>query len=248
MTSEEIKLAVREKYGTIARESGSCCNCGCGSDDAEVSVKMSDSYANANEQIVGTADMGLGCGTPTAFAELKQGMVVLDLGSGAGIDVFLAAREVGPAGKVIGLDMTDEMLAKARQNKEKLGIDNVEFRKGDIENMPVDSDTVDYILSNCVLNLVPDKSRAFAEMFRVLKPGGKFTVSDIVTVGDIPPEIRADMSLWAGCIAGAIDREEYVGTARTAGFEHLEVIKEKPFPNDYGGNFRLLSITLSGTK
>ena len=209
---------------------------------------MSDEYTNVDQQIVAAADLGLGCGTPTAFADLEPGMRVLDLGSGAGIDVFIAARAVGPNGKAIGLDMTDEMLQRARANKVKLGITNAEFWKGEIEDMPVESGSIDRIISNCVINLVPDKRKAFSEMYRVLKPGGKFTVSDIVSIGDIPDETRRNMELWAGCIAGAVDKEEYVKIVREAGFTNLVISAEKPY--NLGGNasFGLASITLTATK
>ncbi|MEK9136911.1 MAG: methyltransferase domain-containing protein, partial [Bacteroidota bacterium] len=172
----------------------------------------------------------------------------LDLGSGAGIDVFLAAKAVGPNGKAIGLDMTDEMLKRARANKVKLGISNAEFWKGEIENMPVESNTIDRIISNCVINLVSDKSKAFSEMHRVLKPGGKFTVSDIVSVGKIPDDVRRDMELWAGCIAGALDKNEYLQIVREAGFKDLTISAEKPYNLEGNTSFGLESITLTATK
>ena len=209
---------------------------------------MSDEYTNVDEQIVTAADLGLGCGTPTAFADLKPGMTVLDLGSGAGIDVFIAAQAVGPAGKAIGIDMTDEMLKRARANKAKLGITNAEFWKGEIEDMPVESASVDRIISNCVINLVPDKRRAFSEMYRVLRNGGKFTVSDIVSIGEIPASVRKDMELWAGCIAGALDKQVYLQTVRGAGFKDLKISAEKPYHLDGDTSFGLESITLTATK
>jgi arsenite methyltransferase len=251
MNTDEVKDAIRDKYGELARSAGSCCgpSCGCGTDDSAVSsILMSDDYASADEAIVAAADMGLGCGTPTAFAELTEGMTVLDLGSGAGIDVFLAAKAVGPTGSAIGVDMTDDMIARANANKAKLGITNAEFRKGEIEQLPVDSDSVDRILSNCVINLVPDKNRAFAEMFRVLKPGGSFTVSDIVSVGQIPEDLRKDLLLWAGCVAGALDKEEYLQTVRNAGFRDLHIVTEKPYHLDQSVSFGLESITLTARK
>ncbi len=251
MNTDDVKTAIREKYGELARAGGSCCgpSCGCGTDESAVSsILMNDDYATADDAIVAATDMGLGCGTPTAFAELSEGMTVLDLGSGAGIDVFLAAKAVGPTGAAIGVDMTDDMIARANANKAKLGITNAEFRKGEIEQLPVDSDSVDRIISNCVINLVPDKSRAFGEMYRVLKPGGSFTISDIVSVGQIPEDIRKDLLLWAGCVAGALDKEGYLRTVRNAGFRALHIVAEKPYHLDQSVSFGLESITLTATK
>jgi len=165
----------------------------------------------------------LGCGNPTAIAALKPGETVLDLGSGGGIDCFIAAKAVGPAGQVIGVDMTDNMLALANQNKARLGADNVEFRQGEIENLPVDSDSVDVILSNCVINLSPDKDAVFREAFRVLKPGGRLSVSDMVTEGEFPPQLRANVNAWAGCITGALDQADYLGKMAQAGFININV-------------------------
>lgn len=251
MIQEDVKSVVREKYGKIALESSSCCgpNCGCGTDTQDAAtIVMNDAYSGVDRKIIETADLGLGCGTPTAFTDLQDGMTVLDLGSGAGIDVFIAAKAVTPTGKAIGLDMTDEMLARANANKAKLGITNAEFVKGEIENMPIPSSTVDRIISNCVINLVPDKRKAFAEMYRVLKPGGKFTVSDIVSIGAIPADVRRDLELWAGCVAGALDKEEYLSIVREAGFTDLAVVAEKPYTLEPGTPFGLASITLSATK
>jgi SAM-dependent methyltransferase len=251
MEHQDVKSAVREKYGEIARATASCCGptCGCGTENGIAgTITMNDLYNEADKRVREVADLGLGCGTPTAFAELASGMTVLDLGSGAGIDVFLAARQVGPTGKSIGVDMTREMIARAGANKEKLGIENAEFRFGEIENLPVGSATVDRIISNCVINLVPDKSAAFAEMFRVLKPGGKFTVSDIVSVGQIPESLRNDMLQWAGCVAGALDKDEYLDVVRAAGFKDLTIAAEKPYQLDPDLPFGLRSITLTAVK
>jgi arsenite methyltransferase len=251
MTGEDVKLAVREKYGQIASEGSSCCgpSCGCGTDTEEaLAVIMNDKYNTSHKDIVETADLGLGCGTPTAFADFKQGQTILDLGSGAGIDVFLAARAVGPTGKAIGLDMTPEMISRANANKEKLGIANAEFFRGEIENMPLESGSVDHIISNCVINLVPDKAKAFAEMHRVLRTGGRFTVSDIVTVGSIPEDVRADMLLWAGCVAGAVGKNEYLDIIRAQGFDDVRIDAEKPYSLDPSVPFGLVSITVSAVK
>ena len=252
MATEALKDAIKEHYGKIATTGDSCCgpNCGCGSetDEQVLSVMMSDEYTNVDKKIIAAADLGLGCGTPTAFADLTPGMTVLDLGSGAGIDVFIAANAVAPTGKAIGLDMTDEMLKRAEANKAKLGIANAGFLKGEIEDMPVESESVDRIISNCVINLVPDKRKAFSEMYRVLRDGGKFTVSDIVSLGDIPGSVRKDMELWAGCIAGALDKEEYLQIVREAGFKDLTISAEKPYHLDGDTAFGLESITLTATK
>ncbi len=253
MTSEELKQAVREQYGKIASsvptKSGCGPNCGCDSNSQQpVSISMNDSYVNADEKITEAADLGLGCGTPTAFADLEEGMTVLDLGSGAGVDVFLASQNVGATGKAIGIDMTDAMIDRANVNKEKLGIANAEFRKGEIENLPVDSNSVDRIISNCVINLVPDKKKAFSEIYRVLKIGGKFTISDVVSVGTIPNEVRDDMQLWAGCVAGAMEREEYLNVIKAAGFVDVAVVSKKPYHSDDGIPFKLESVTVSGMK
>ena len=251
MDAEKVKEAVRDKYGKIAATATSCCgpNCGCGDGAGpEYTVLMNDEYQGIDKTILESADLGLGCGTPAAFADLAEGMTVLDLGSGAGIDVFIAAKAVGPAGKVIGVDMTDEMLVKANANRQKLGIAHAEFRKGEIEDLPVLSASVDRVISNCVINLVPDKRRAFAEIFRVLKPGGRFTVSDIVSVGQIPEDLRKDMLLWAGCVAGALDKEEYLSVVRDAGFTDLDIAAEKSY--DLGREIAvgLRSITLTARK
>jgi SAM-dependent methyltransferase len=251
MSDSEIKSAVKEKYGEIARKSGSCCgpSCGCGTDDGIAgTITMNDLYADADAEVRKSADLGLGCGTPTAFADLEEGMTVLDLGSGAGIDVFLAAKMVGKTGRAIGVDMTEDMIRRADENKTKLKAVNTEFRLGEIENLPVASGSVDRILSNCVINLVPDKRLAFAEMFRVLKPGGKFTVSDIVSVGSIPEDVRKDLTEWAGCVAGALDRDEYLGIAVKAGFRDVTVVSDKSYTLDAAVPFGLHSITVSGTR
>ena len=245
MNGEEIKQAVRHHYGKVAVEESSCCgsSCGCRSDESETLIApMNDT----DREIIETADLGLGCGAPTRFAGLKERMTVLDLGSGAGIDVFLAAKQVGPTGRVIGLDMTEEMIDRAEQNKAKLGISNAEFRKGEIEDMPIESGSIDHVLSNCVLNLVPDKRKAFGEIHRVLKGGGKFTISDIVTLGAIPDEERNDPMLWCGCVAGAVEKSDYLSLIRATGFRNVEVTTENEYPGQR--SFKILSITVTGEK
>lgn len=251
MSDTTIKTSVKEKYAKIATASSSCCgpSCGCGTDTGIAgTINMNNLYPTVDKEIRDSADLGLGCGTPTAFADLEKGMTVLDLGSGAGIDVFIAAKEIGPTGKAIGVDMTDEMLARAEQNRTRLGIPNAEFRKGEIENLPVESSSVDRIISNCVINLVPNKQNAFNEMFRVLKPGGKFTVSDIVSVGQIPDALRHNMEEWAGCVAGALERNEYLEIIRKAGFSEVSVVTEKPYNLDPTVSFGLQSITVRASK
>jgi arsenite methyltransferase len=251
MSDTVIKDAVKEKYAQIAIQASSCCGpkCGCGTDSGVAGqIIMNDLYNNADPAIRQSADLGLGCGTPAEFADLSAGMTVLDLGSGAGIDVFLAAKDVGPTGHVIGVDMTKEMVKRARENKIKLGADNTEFRLGEIEDLPVESATVDRIISNCVINLVPDKRSAFREMHRVLKTGGKFAVSDIVSVGPIPPAIRNDLAEWAGCVAGALDRDEYLSIVREAGFRDVGIARERAYELADGSTFGLLSITVTAMK
>jgi len=221
---------IKEKYGEAARQvaSGkrSCC-CGstpssCASGGDPITSNLYDELQKG--ELPDTAVLAsLGCGNPTALAELRPGEIVLDLGSGGGIDVLLSARRVSPGGKAYGLDMTDDMLALARANQQKAGIDNVEFLKGEIENIPLPDASVDVIISNCVINLSADKDRVLRDAFRVLKPGGRFAVSDVVTRGDIRPEIRRNMLLWVGCVAGALDENEYRARLQAAGFEHVGI-------------------------
>ena len=228
MSAENITEVVKEKYGQAAlrvTSGGSCC-CGpapagqCCADPITGNLYDPEQTAQLPETAVLAS---LGCGNPTALAELKPGETVLDLGSGGGIDVFLSARRVGPAGKAYGLDMTDEMLALANENKRKAGVGNVEFLKGQIEDIPLPDNSVDVIISNCVINLSADKDRVLREALRVLKPGGRLAVSDIVTRGEMPPEIRSSVLLWAGCVAGALEESEYRGKLAAAGFENVEI-------------------------
>src|SRR6266853_945407 len=226
MRGDEIKRTVKEKYGQAALrvaggEQGSCgraSSCGCD----PVSSNLYDPAETATLP-EGAVLASLGCGNPTALAELHEGEVVLDLGSGGGIDVLLSARRVGPTGKAYGLDMTDEMLALARENQKKAGVENVEFLKGEIEHIPLPENAVDVIISNCLINLSGDKHRVLAEAFRVLKPGGRLAVSDVVVRGEVPGEIRRSMELWVGCIAGALEEKEYQEKLGRAGFESIEV-------------------------
>ncbi len=228
-TGEQLKQMVKEKYGQIAEQSKttnatSCCGAtGCGTIDYSV---MADDYTQL-EGYVANADLGLGCGLPTEFAQIKAGDTVVDLGSGAGNDAFVARSIVGETGKVIGIDFTDKMIEKARANARALNFTNVEFRQGDIENMPLAGNSADVVVSNCVLNLVPDKKLAFAETFRVLKKGGHFSVSDIVLAGDLPEGLQKNAEMYAGCVSGAIQKDEYVKIIKEAGFTNITLQKEK---------------------
>ncbi len=227
MSTADIKEVVKEKYGQAAlrvKTGGSSC-CGATPSSGCCDPITSNLYDNSQAQQIPEEAMlaSLGCGNPTALAKLNPGEVVLDLGSGGGIDVLLSARRVGPAGRAYGLDMTDEMLALANENKHKAGIENVEFLKGEIEHIPLPDNSVDVIISNCVINLSADKDGVFREALRVLKPGGRFAVSDVVTRGEMLPEIRQNVLLWVGCVAGALEENEYRIKLASAGFEQIEI-------------------------
>lgn len=233
---QELKSIVKERYARIAEqdkdENASSC-CGATQPSNKVYNIMMDDYSET-KGYVKDADLGLGCGLPTGFAQIKEGDTVIDLGSGAGNDCFVARHETGSEGKVIGIDFTPIMIEKARNNAEKLGYNNVEFREGDIDDMPVSSGIADVIVSNCVLNLVPNKKKVIAEMDRVLKPGGHFSVSDIVLVGELPKALQEDAEMYAGCVAGAIQKNDYLQLMRDKGFQNIKVQKEKPIviPDD----------------
>lgn len=227
--STNVREVIREKYGEAARrvasgETHSCCGASgcCGTDIDPITRNL---YYESQKEILPEAAVkaSLGCGNPTALAELKAGEIVLDLGSGGGIDVLLSAQRVGPTGKAYGLDMTDDMLALARENQKGAGIENVEFLRGEIENIPLPDNAVDVIISNCVINLSTDKDRVLSEAFRVLRPGGRFAVSDVVVRGNVPEEIRRSMLLWVGCIAGALRDRDYQAKLANAGFESIEI-------------------------
>jgi SAM-dependent methyltransferase len=227
---EELKETVRKKYSEISEQAKdynarSCC--GAGGDSSKVYNIMTDDYSEL-EGYISDADLGLGCGLPTQFAQIKKGDYVIDLGSGAGNDCFVARHETGAEGKVLGIDFTEPMIKKARENAEKLGFNNVEFRYGDIEDMPVSDGVADVIVSNCVLNLVPNKPKVIKEIFRVLKPGGHFSISDIVLKGELPDALREDAEMYAGCVAGAIQKETYLAQIKEAGFGNITIQKEKP--------------------
>lgn len=226
---KELKNIVKERYARIAEQgkaenAASCC--GATTPSNKVYNIMMDDYTGTDGYIE-DADLGLGCGLPTQFAQIQKGDTVIDLGSGAGNDCFVARHEAGAEGKVIGIDFTPEMIHKARMNAEKLGFNNVEFREGDIDNMPVNNDVADVVVSNCVLNLVPDKKKVINEIFRVLKPGGHFSISDIVLVGELPEALKKDAEMYAGCVAGAIQKDEYLNYIDIAGFQNITIQKEK---------------------
>lgn len=242
-TQEQVKEIVKQKYSEIALQDkqtnqSSCCGATsvcCGGDDYTI---MADDYGRI-EGYDPDADLGLGCGLPTQFAKIKKGDLVIDLGSGAGNDAFIARHQVGETGKVIGIDFTPAMIERARKNAEVKGFNNVEFRQGDIENMPVTSNKADVIVSNCVLNLVPNKHKVFSEIYRVLKPGAHFSISDIVLEGELPEKWRSVAELYAGCVSGAIQRKEYLGIVEEAGFTNIILQKEKNIvlPDDILSNY-----------
>jgi SAM-dependent methyltransferase len=237
MTEEQkLKQLVKDRYARIANQekavnAASCC--GATTPSNKVYNIMMDDYSET-EGYIEDADLGLGCGLPTEFAKIAKGDTVIDLGSGAGNDCFVARHETGPEGKVIGIDFTPDMINKARLNAEKLGYNNVEFREGDIDAMPVSDNVADVIVSNCVLNLVPDKQKVVAEIFRTLKPGGHFSISDVVLVGDLPAALREDAEMYAGCVACAIEKADYLGYIEQQGFKAVTIQKEKPIviPDD----------------
>lgn len=240
-TELELKEIVKAKYSEIAlqdKETNMSSCCGAGGCSTEVYNIMSDDYTKM-DGYVADADLGLGCGLPTEFAKIKEGDVVVDLGSGAGNDCFVARRSTGTSGKVIGVDFTPAMIDKARANAEKMGYNNVEFRQGDIENMPITDNAADVVVSNCVLNLVPNKHAVLSEIYRVLKPGGHFSISDVVLVGTLPNELRNAAEMYAGCVSGAIQKEVYLELINACGFKNVVLQKEKPIsiPSDILKNY-----------
>lgn len=227
--AQDLKKIVQDKYSQIAEQnkaSNAASCCGSGAQSTELYNIMTDDYS-ALHGYNADADLGLGCGLPTQFASIQKGDTVIDLGSGAGNDCFIARHETGETGKVIGIDFTETMINKARQNAEKLGFNNIEFRQGDIEEMPVSDNVADVIVSNCVLNLVPDKIKVINEIFRVLKPGGHFSISDIVLEGDLPEAVVKDAEMYAGCVSGAIQKSDYLRYIEEAGFVNITLQKEK---------------------
>jgi SAM-dependent methyltransferase len=234
MRHKEIKKVVREGYAKIAKQSSSCCapvNSCCGSTDLAQDISKSIGYTEEELKAVPEgANLGLGCGNPVALASLREGEAVLDLGSGAGFDCFLAANQVGKKGRVIGVDMTPEMIEKARENARKGNYGNVEFRLGEIDNLPAADNSVDVVISNCVINLAADKRRVFTEAFRVLKPGGRLMISDIVLLKELPDFIKNSIEAYIGCLSGAVMRDEYIRAIKAAGFQEVRIIDEASFP------------------
>ena len=227
-TSEEIKQVVKEKYGEIAAKNQQGCGCGCGSKSNKIVgyTVMQDEYDHL-DGYVADADLGLGCGVPTEYAGIKKGDTVIDLGSGAGNDVFVARSIAGDEGKVIGIDFTEEMIHKANANKFRVGFNNVEFKLGEIENIPLETNNADVVISNCVLNLVPDKGKAFAEIHRILKPGAHFCVSDIVLKGELAAGLKKSAEMYAGCVAGGLEQDEYLGIISETGSTNIEIKRTK---------------------
>ena len=240
MKETEIKKSVREGYAKIAKQGSSCCapaNSCCGGTDLARTISKNVGYTDEELKAVPEgANLGLGCGNPVALASLREGETVLDLGAGGGFDCFLAANKVGEGGMVIGVDMTSEMIEKARENARKNSYGNVEFRLGEIENLPVADNSVDVIISNCVINLSPDKSRVFSEAFRVLKPGGRLMISDMVLLKELPDFIKNSIEAYIGCLSGAIMRDEYLGAIKVAGFQEVGIVDETSFPIDCMAN------------
>jgi len=249
---KEVKEFVKERYAEIASKGDSCCPscCACPTDIVEQAKSMGYSERELRNVPEG-AVMGLGCGNPTALAELKEGETVLDFGSGGGLDVFLAAQGVGEKGKVIGVDMTPEMVEKAGENARNGNYKNVEFRVGEIENLPVEDNSIDVIISNCVINLSPDKLATYKEAYRVLKPNGRILISDLVTEGELPEDVRRSFDAWAECIAGAMEKQEYLNTIKKAGFRDVTIVAEHLFSEpgmDDGLAWKIISIQVKAYK
>ncbi len=237
MKDQELKMAVKDGYSRVARSGSSCCQSGCCGSAKPQQISRKIGYTEEQmEAVPEGSNLGLGCGNPVALAALREGETVLDLGSGAGFDCFLASRAVGEKGKVIGVDMTEEMLERAAANARKGGYSNVEFRRGEIEALPVEDGSVDAVISNCVINLVPNKDKAFREAFRVLRPGGRLMVSDIVLRRSLPDFVKESIQAYVGCLAGAVSKERYLDAIARAGFEEIDVIGESDFPLDCMSN------------
>jgi arsenite methyltransferase len=255
MEDKKVKEYVKKRYSEIAQKecsscSTSCCSSSsCGTPPQYVAWKVGYSPSDI-ENVPEESVLGLGCGNPVALASLKEGETVLDLGSGGGIDAFLASKKVGPKGKVIGVDMTDEMLQRAKETASKHGYTNVEFRQGEIENLPVKDNSVDVIISNCVINLAPDKLKAFKEAYRVLKPEGRIMVSDLVTNGELPDQVRKSFDAWARCIAGALEKSDYLNKIAEAGFKNINIASQKPYTIDLAPQLRgkIVSIQVEAHK
>lgn len=254
MDDVEIKEYVKRRYGEIATTEGleGCgCGCGCSCTPSATDIALQIGYSEADlARVPDASSMGLGCGNPVALASLQAGDTVLDLGSGGGIDVFLAAQRVGPTGRVIGVDMTDAMVAKATATADEHGYDNVEFRLGEIEQLPVDDASVDVVISNCVINLSPDKARVFSEAHRVLRPNGRILISDIVTEGALPDAMRNSLAAWAGCVAGALGKQQYLDTICSAGFQDVRIVSQTTYDLDVAPELkgRIASVQVEARK
>jgi len=249
MKEDKIKKFVKKRYGKIAENGKSCCS-SCGSSSLIEQAKLIG-YSEKNiKNIPEASNMGLGCGNPVALANLKEGEIVLDLGSGGGIDVFFASKKVGPEGKVIGVDMTEKMIKKSRETAKKYGYKNVEFKLGEIENLPIEDNSIDVIISNCVINLSPDKEKVFKEAYRVLKPSGRIMISDLVTEGEFPDEIKKSFDAWAGCVAGALEKNDYLNKIRKAGFKNLRIASESSYDIDVSKELKgkITSVKVEGYK
>jgi len=250
LNDKEIKKTVKQAYSKIASESGSCscCGCGCNDQDAAQEISKSIGYSDLELNAVPEANLGLGCGNPTALGSIKEGDVVLDLGSGAGFDAFLAAKKVGKSGKVIGVDMTEEMVNKAKSLAAKHDYSNVEFKLGDIESLPIETGSIDLVISNCVINLAPDKSKVFNEAYRVLRKGGKIYLSDIVLLKELSEKQKNDKELLSGCVAGALVKKDYLRKIKNAGFEVKILAEDKQISERQYQGIALESIKLEATK
>jgi ubiquinone/menaquinone biosynthesis C-methylase UbiE len=249
MKKDKIKNFVKKRYGKIAGSNKSCCP-SCGSSSLIKQAKLIGYSEEDIKSIPEVSNMGLGCGNPVALASLKEGEIVLDLGSGGGIDVFFASKKVGPKGKVIGVDMTEKMINKSRETAKKYGYKNVEFRLGEIENLPIEDDSVDVIISNCVINLSPDKEKVFREAYRVLKNGGRIMISDLVTEGNLPDEVKKSFDAWASCIAGALEKNDYLNKIRKVGFKNVKIISESSYDIDVSKELKgkITSVKVEGYK
>ena len=232
MEDSKVKEVVKKRYSEIAKNEESCCpSCCCGPSTRDIALQIGYSEKDL-ENVPENSSMGLGCGNPVALARLKEGEIVLDLGSGGGIDAFLAANKVGTKGKVIGVDMTEEMIQRAINTASENGYENTEFRLGEIENLPIEDNSVDVVISNCVINLSPDKKKVFQETYRVLKPNGRILISDIVTEGELPTEVKKSFDAWASCVAGALEKRQYLNAIREAGFKDVNIISESTYNID----------------
>jgi len=247
MKEREVKSFVKNRYGKIAKGGASCCS----SSESLIEQAKLVGYSEEDvRKVPEESNMGLGCGNPVALAALKEGEIVLDLGSGGGIDVFLASKKVGPKGRVIGVDMTEKMIERSKQTAEKYGYNNVEFRLGEIEDLPAEDNSIDVIVSNCVINLSPNKRKVFQEAYRVLKPNGRMLISDLVTEGKLPSKIRKNLNAWAACIAGAMDKKEYLRTIDDAGFRKVQIVSESSYEFDVSEELkgRITSIKIEAFK